>query len=70
MSDLRSCGTRSQTQIQEHQTKKISKGQNEKRDKRDGWGNKYKSPNFKALIRINLSYFQIKADGNHYISRP
>lgn len=38
VSDLRSSGTRAQTQIQEHQTKKISKGQNEKRDKGDGWG--------------------------------
>lgn len=35
-----------------------------------GGGNKYKSQNFKALMMINLSYFQIKADGNHYISRP
>lgn len=52
VSDLRSSGTRAQMQIQEQQMKEIRKGQKEKRDKGGGWGNKYKSPNFKALMVI------------------
>lgn len=55
MSDLRSRGTRAQTQIKEHQTKEIRKGQKGKKEnwgQGGGWGNKYKSPNFKALMMI------------------
>lgn len=66
--DLRSRGTRAQTQIKEHQIKKIRKGQ---KGIKENWGrgrgcNKYISPNFKALMMIN---FKIKAEDYHLVSR-
>lgn len=57
MSDLRSRGTRAQTQIKEHQTK-VNKKKRKKEEMgkgqlgKGGGSNKYKSPNFKALMMI------------------
>lgn len=52
VSDLRSRGTRAQTQIRGHQTKKIRKRRRIGKEG-VGWGcNKYKGPNFKALMMI------------------
>lgn len=55
MSDLRSRGTRAQTQIEEHQMEEIRQGQKGKTRNWGGRGNKYYGPNIKALTMIKKS---------------